>query len=239
MYVPLYVKTDYSLLSSLIKIDNLIEYLKKKNIKVCAIVDNNLFGTMEIINKFNKNNIKPIIGLEVSFEQKTILLYAKSEDGYNNLIKIETIKNEKEITIDILTTYNKDLICIIFDNTLYNDFKTIYQDLFIGVSNNKEASLNNIIGETVYINKTLYLEKYEYKYLPYVFMIKDGKTISDGIDFVYQNNHLLSNDEVINLVDINSINNTIKIGEMCNLSFSKNTLKTPTKNILFIKSFVI
>lgn len=30
MYTPLFVKTDYSLLSSLIKIDDLIENLKKK-----------------------------------------------------------------------------------------------------------------------------------------------------------------------------------------------------------------
>ena len=32
MYSPLFVKTDYSLLSSLIKVDDLIENLKKKNI---------------------------------------------------------------------------------------------------------------------------------------------------------------------------------------------------------------
>ena len=43
MYNPLYIKTDYSLLSSLIKIDNLINYLKKYNITSCAIVDDNLF----------------------------------------------------------------------------------------------------------------------------------------------------------------------------------------------------
>ena len=29
MYTPLYIKTDYSLLSSLIKIDDLVENLKK------------------------------------------------------------------------------------------------------------------------------------------------------------------------------------------------------------------
>ena len=58
MYTPLYIKTDYSLLSSLIKIDDLIDNLKKKNISSCAIVDDNLYGTMEVTHKFKKAGIK-------------------------------------------------------------------------------------------------------------------------------------------------------------------------------------
>mgnify|MGYP000332010100 CR=1 FL=1 len=57
MYSPLYIKTEYSLLSSLIKIDNLIEKCKTCNINSLAICDDNLFGTMEFIKKCNKNNI--------------------------------------------------------------------------------------------------------------------------------------------------------------------------------------
>ena len=37
----LLIKTDYSLLNSLIKIDNLIDFLIKNNIKTCGICDNN------------------------------------------------------------------------------------------------------------------------------------------------------------------------------------------------------
>ena len=54
MYSPLYIKTEYSLLSSLIKIDNLIEKCKACNITSLAICDDNLFGTMEFIKKCNK-----------------------------------------------------------------------------------------------------------------------------------------------------------------------------------------
>ena len=92
MYTPLYVKTDYSLLSSLIKIDELVECLKKKNISSCAVVDDNLYGTMETIHKFNKAGIKPIIGLSL----KEIILYAKTSEGYYNLVKIETLKNNAD-----------------------------------------------------------------------------------------------------------------------------------------------
>ena len=43
MFVPLKITTDYSLLKSLIKVEDLSEYLIKHNITACAIVDENLF----------------------------------------------------------------------------------------------------------------------------------------------------------------------------------------------------
>ncbi len=239
MYIPLYIKTDYSLLSSLIKIDELINYLKKYNINTCAIVDSNLFGTMEIINKFNKNNIKPIIGLELNYQEKTILLYAKNELGYKNLIKLETYKNENEITIDILKKYSDNLLCIIFDIDLYNEFSIIYNDLYIGTNNKEdESEKRKITKNLVFINKTLYLEKYLYKYLPYIFMIRDSKTIDDGTDFIYQNNHLLSYEEIENKVSKDTIDNTIKISNMCNLELSYE-LYMPKYNVENSKEFLI
>ncbi len=216
MYTPLYVKTDYSLLSSLIKIDELIENLKKKNISSCAVVDDNLYGTMEVIHKFNKAGIKPIIGLDL----KEILLYAKTSKGYYNLVKIETLKNKDELSQENLIKYSNDLILICFNKETYNKYKDNFNDIFIGIKNKQEEELYKQ-EETVYINKTLYLEKALYKYLPYIFMIRDGKTISDKIEFIYQDNYILTSDEVMQKVSSNSINNTLKIESMCNISFKK------------------
>lgn len=215
MYTPLYVKTDYSLLSSLIKIDELVECLKKKNISSCAIVDDNLYGTMEVIHKFNKAGIKPIIGLDL----KEILLYAKTSEGYYNLVKIETLKNKDELSQESLIKYSNDLILICFNKETYDMYKDSFTDIFIGIKNKQEEQLYK--EETVYINKTLYLEKNLYKYLPYIFMIRDGKTISDKIEFIYQDNYILTSDEVMQKVSSKSINNTLKIESMCNISFKK------------------
>lgn len=215
MYTPLYVKTDYSLLSSLIKIDELVECLKKKNISSCAVVDDNLYGTMEVIHKFNKAGIKPIIGLDL----KEILLYAKTSEGYYNLVKIETLKNKDELSQESLIKYSNDLILICFNKETYNMYKDSFTDIFIGIKNKQEEELYK--EETVYINKTLYLEKNLYKYLPYIFMIRDGKTISDKIEFIYQDNYILTSDEVMQKVSSKSINNTLKIESMCNISFKK------------------
>ena len=64
-YTPLYIKTDNSLLESLIKVDDLIKYAKDNNLKSLAIADNNLYGVMDFYMQCKKNDIKPIIGLEV------------------------------------------------------------------------------------------------------------------------------------------------------------------------------
>ena len=51
---PLYIKTDNSLLSSLIKIDDLINYALKNNIKVLTITDDSMYGCLEFYIKCKK-----------------------------------------------------------------------------------------------------------------------------------------------------------------------------------------
>ena len=55
------IKTDYSILSSLIKVPDLISYALNNNITTLGIIDDNLSSTIEFINLCEKNNIKPII----------------------------------------------------------------------------------------------------------------------------------------------------------------------------------
>ena len=106
MYTPLYIKTDNSLLSSLINIDELIKYALKNNISSLSITDNNMYGVIEFYNKCIINNIKPIIGLELTIENKKIILYCIDNNGYKNLIKLSTINSEKTIDYDNLKKYS-------------------------------------------------------------------------------------------------------------------------------------
>ena len=55
MYIPLGVKTDYTLLSSLIKIPELINFALKHDIKALGILDDNLSGSLEFYNLCLKN----------------------------------------------------------------------------------------------------------------------------------------------------------------------------------------
>ena len=113
MYTPLYVKTNYFLLSSLIKIDDYIEYAKKNNYSSIAITDNNMFGVMEFYKKCINNNIKPIIGLELDINNSILLLYAKNYTGDQMLIKLATLKETRNLQIDDILAYHDQVIGII------------------------------------------------------------------------------------------------------------------------------
>ena len=60
MYIPLGIKTDYSLLSSLIKIKELPSFFAPKNINTLGILDDNLWGVIEFYDTCVATNIKPI-----------------------------------------------------------------------------------------------------------------------------------------------------------------------------------
>ena len=68
MYIPLYNQSNYTLLSSLLKIDDIISYAKEKKLPAIALADMNMFGTMEFYKKCQKENIKPIIGLQIEID---------------------------------------------------------------------------------------------------------------------------------------------------------------------------
>ena len=66
MYTPLYVKSNYTFLSSLVKINDLIKKCNENNIKQVALCDDNMIATMYFYKECTKNDIKPIIGLEIN-----------------------------------------------------------------------------------------------------------------------------------------------------------------------------
>lgn len=216
-YAPLWIKTDYSLLSSLIKIDDLISYLSYNGINTVAICDDNLYGAIEFYDKCVKNNIKPIIGLEVKLDY-TILLYAKNYHGYQNLCNINTLISENKLNMDILKKYLDDLVVIIpFECKEHLEEINIFcRDIFIGYSDNKQREL--IDQNKVYINKTLTLKKEDYKYLEYLYKIK-------GEDCSYDDNCFLN-------LEIDSFDKktTMYFSNLCNLKISKKDNLLPIFN---------
>ena len=107
--MPIYLKTVYSFLTSLITIDDLVSFAKSNNLTSLCICDDNMYGVMEFINKCHDNSINPIVGLDIGMS----LLYAKNYQGYQNLMKIETLKSEKELELNDLKEYADNLICFI------------------------------------------------------------------------------------------------------------------------------
>ncbi len=236
MYTPLYVKSNYTFLSSLVRIENLVKKCVEHNIKQIALTDDNMIATMYFYKKCKENNIKPIIGVEI---QNSFLLYAENYQGYQNLLKIVTEKNE--INLDILKEHNKDIICIIPYKYIqeYNKLKNIFMNTFIGVENKEEEfSCNEITSNIVFINKILYLNKSESNYYKYAIMMRDKKNIFDDIIFEDHYNYLLDGKEALNLVSKKTLDKTNEIAEKCNVVFNERTNRIPHyKNNFNVSSF--
>ena len=68
IYAPLNIKTDYSLLNSMIKISDLILFAKENKIPALTITDDNMCGVIEFYEACTQNHIKPIIGLDIKID---------------------------------------------------------------------------------------------------------------------------------------------------------------------------
>ena len=95
MLYALDVKTSYSMLSSLIKIDDLTEKAKELGYFSLAITDtNNMFGTYEFYLSCIKKGIKPIIGIKLEYNENKFIL---------NADLIETIEETPDTVITLVS----------------------------------------------------------------------------------------------------------------------------------------
>lgn len=177
--VPLNLKTEYSLLSSLIRIPELIVYAKEQGWTSLVLTDTNLYGAMEFYQACQKNNIKPIIGLEVSCTDLTILLYAKSYQGYQSLLKLSTLQSSRALEISDLEHFSTDLLCIVpvQSKALYLELNKLYRDIYIGYET-KEQRVGKNWTNAVDIRPVYYLKEEDQAYYPYVLAIKQGSPFS-------------------------------------------------------------
>lgn len=211
MYIPIGIKSDYSLLQSLIKIPDLISYLLKHNIMACGILDDNLFGSICFYKECIKNNIKPIIGLDVCIQDKHIYLYAKNYQGYKSLLKINTIKQQRELQYTDLISYKKDVICVLPYRSIdiYEEIKKIYEILFIGYGNNFEKQNASLVSKhIVYINEVRVFNFQDIRYLQLLREIDTGESC-DLIE--YQESYLERN---VLLDDQETIKNFISLVDL-------------------------
>ena len=219
MYTPLYVKSNYSFLSSLVKIDDLVNKCVELNIKSVALCDDNMIAAMYFYKLCKNKGVKPIIGLEVKYRDNSILIYVKSYKGYQNLLKIVTAGGD--VTRDNLEKYIDDLIVIVpFTSFIvFEELSKICKFLYLGYSNKKEEyeALKNS-QNVVFINKILYLSKKDSNYYKYCIMMKDKKNVLDGVEYSDNYNYLLS-DEIYTLSNEEGLDASNYIASLCNLEF--------------------
>ena len=127
-FIHLRCHTSFSLAEGAIKIDDLIDLIKKNRMPALAVTDTgNLFCSLEFSLACTKNGIQPIIGSVLQIDMQTseevnlssIVLLAKDEVGFKNLLKLssktflEKYENHSpHIKLADLKTYGDGLICL-------------------------------------------------------------------------------------------------------------------------------
>lgn len=130
-FTHLHVHSHYSLLDGLAKIDELLDRAKELGMDSLALTDHGvLYGAIEFYEKAKKKGIKPIIGCEmylapnglamkrakIDDTRHHLILLAKNETGYKNLLKLVSIAHlegfyyKPRIDKELLRKYSEGLI---------------------------------------------------------------------------------------------------------------------------------
>lgn len=115
------IRTSADLLNSTIRLQELIPFLQEQQAAACAVVNSTLYNMLPFWHAMKKANIQPIIGLYVNVmfsehQQLPLILYAKNNEGYQNLLKISSaisIRDDKVLPIRWLQGYAKGCLAVI------------------------------------------------------------------------------------------------------------------------------
>jgi len=132
-FVHLHNHSQYSLLDGACRIDDMLDAAQNMKMPALAITDHgNLFGAIDFYTRARKRKVKPIIGIETYVAPESrhkkaplkgftesgfhLLLLAKNETGYRNLIKLSSIGflegfyHKPRIDKEVLKEYGDGLI---------------------------------------------------------------------------------------------------------------------------------
>lgn len=150
----LYGQTEYNLLENANHLDEYVALAKASAFDFLTITDCNMYGHFKFYNKCIENDIKPVIGLEyrfkaIDFSTMKVLLYAKNNEGYKNLlhissmVQIDKIDELKDLLdykngisfIFVFSDYLEKILCSREYNLVNDFFNEIKKfDSYIGIS---------------------------------------------------------------------------------------------------------
>lgn len=130
-FVPLHVHTEYSLLDGAIRVRDLVDFAKNNDMPAVAITDHGvMYSAIEFYEYAEKVGVKPLVGCEFYMHNGDIheknkennpcyhlILIAKNEKGYFNLIKLvstawcEGMYYHPRINMELLEKHHEGLIC--------------------------------------------------------------------------------------------------------------------------------
>lgn len=96
------IVTSADMLKSTIQLEQLIQKLKNNHAKAAAITNSTLYGMLPFWHELKRHHIQPVIGLSLNIQLDDqcipIVVYAKNNNGYENLLKITSSLETRELT---------------------------------------------------------------------------------------------------------------------------------------------
>lgn len=216
MYGFFFAQSEYSISNNIIHLNLLVEKAKEYNYSFLALADRKMHSYYKAIRLCENAGIKPIIGLDVEYNELSFLLYAKSNIGLTNLFKISSIiETNNELNLDILKKYNKDLFLVTkgakskLENyiingkieeamDIYYTYKRVFNEIYIGLDKSvfpfdtfyldikNFATSNNI--KYLPIHQTLFLNKQDLdSYIVYKKIYKENVGLQSCLENYLKN----------------------------------------------------
>ena len=107
----LYGQTEYNLLKNSTRLTDYVAKGENEHFDFLSITDSNMYAAFKFYKACKDANIKPILGLEYTFKNEDnltscVLLYAKNNEGYKELVKISSlVKIEGIDTLDSILCF--------------------------------------------------------------------------------------------------------------------------------------
>lgn len=159
--------SSFSLLKSTLRLESYVATGKKLGYQALALTDiNQLTGAIQFAKLAETYQIQPIIGLYLEYEwgnqTQGLLLYVKNLVGYENLIKLSTLKETTEnLTLDEILIRLEGLVAVLpFENPAYEKISTGDRKgatEFLQLFASKKAAKEFFVGITLQEKSDLFL----------------------------------------------------------------------------------
>ncbi len=266
----LYVQSTYSMNGSIIDINRFVPKAKKMGYKTLALVDQtHMYGALKFYKKCLEVGIKPIIGLQTSvksdiFGLYDVLLIAKNNTGYKNLIQLSSISAfNGHVSVNDLKEYHNDIAVILKTDEelikkylIENNIDMVRQIIkevsdkvslfYIGIDLNdyqfelQIAPKLNSLGKLIIVNKVKYYNKEDNKTANILSKILHENFNDVGIfqnDEVYYHLKTLKEMDDMYLQYTQAIKNTLDFINLCDLSIDLTKRHLPKYPISEISAY--
>ena len=251
-FVHLNIETNFNMNGSNIRLEELINQAISYGYSSLAITDSKMYGAIKFYKLCKKSNVKPIFGLSVELEgisegaRNSILLYAKNNIGYQNLLQISSLYSlNGTVSFKEVETYKQGLIGVVITDAseLIQAYRNQQENFIHEFKDNMNRILEKwyvSISATLDFNQSLQ-SQFSFIVVPKVrYLEKKDKEISDLLSKILgskqedllgeaKDNHFLTNKEATELYQKyqDAMNNTMVIANMCDVTLRFDQVHLP------------